>query len=110
MLHALLQNPLCSLSLAAHQILCTAADGEDEGKQEPNWPSSTETDWAEAVAAAAAAQPAASSAAVQSGEQSWNWPWGSAQHALQGGFLDPEALLDDESEGKRQTHSWPCLL
>lgn len=82
---------------------CDAADNtEEEEKQEPSWSSTAETDWAEAVAAAAAAQPGTSGAAGQGGDQAWNWPWGSAQHALQGGFLDPDALLDDESEGKLQ--------
>lgn len=79
-------------------MLCSADKPEaedDADKQEPNWAGAAETDWAEA--AAAAAQLPTSSGAVQGGEQGWNWPWGSAQH---GGFLDPDALLDDESEGK----------
>ena len=31
--------------------------------------------------------------------QNWNWPWLTGQLASEHGPLDPNALLDDESEG-----------
>lgn len=32
--------------------------------------------------------------------QNWNWPWLTGQLASEHGAMDPNALLDDESEGE----------
>lgn len=76
-------------------------EGEDAEKHEGNWGGATETDWAEAAAVTAAQLPTSSGAVAGEEGQGWNWPWGTAMH---GGFLDADALLDDDSEGKLLAH------
>ena len=68
--------------------------------------------WADAAAAAAAAagpdwsqvSAARGSGGAAAGEgseagQNWNWPWLIGQLVSEHGPMDPNALLDDESEG-----------
>ena len=74
-----------------------AEGGKNAEKQEGDWGSATETDWAEAAAVAAAQLPTSSGAVAGEEGQGWNWPWGPSMH---GGFPDADALLDDDFEGK----------
>ena len=60
------------------------------------------TDWAQI--SAPRQQPG--TVAVEGSEpgQNWNWPWLAGQLASEHGAMDPNALLDDESESEFHSH------
>ena len=69
---------------------------------DPNWADAAAaaagTDWGQ-VTAAVGAGGAVAGEGSEAG-QSWNWPWLSGQGTSEHGAIDPNALLDDESEGE----------
>ena len=101
-----------TISMNYHHMTETIAEEEQEDMAEVDKPGAG-PNWADAAAAAAAAaagtewgqgNAAMGPGGAVAGEgseagQNWNWPWLSGQLASEHGAMDPNALLDDESEG-----------
>lgn len=102
-----------TVSTSNHHMTSTIAEEEQEDTADLDKPGAG-PNWADAAAAAAAAAAAGpdwgqvnaamvpgGAAAGEGSEagQNWNWPWLSGQLASEHGPMDPNALLDDESEG-----------
>lgn len=100
-----------------HHATGTIAEEEQEGVGEQADQQGADPAWAGAAAAAIAAagtdwaqisaarqQPGAVAGEGSEPGQNWNWPWLTGQLASEHGALDPNALLDDESESESHFH------
>lgn len=100
-----------TVSMNYHHTTGTIAEEEQEDMAEVDKPWAV-PNWADAAAAAAAAagtewgqvNATMGPGGAVAGEgseagQNWNWPWLTGQLASEHGAMDPNALLDDESEG-----------
>ena len=97
-----------------HHVTDTIAEEEQgegdlsEGDHavDPNWPAAASavaagagTDWAQRGNRGAPGGSAGSEGVVDAG-QNWNWAWLAGQLPSEHGGIDPNTLLDDESEGE----------